>query len=97
MTALDSVLVVGASLAGHATARALRQQGFDGRLTLVGAEPERPYDRPPLSKEFLAGSLGEEHLHLEPPGESLDAEWLLGVRAEALDAHTRTVTLSDGS
>lgn len=97
MSTVDSVLIVGASLAGHATARALRQQGFDGRLTVVGEEPERPYDRPPLSKEFLAGTLDEEHLHLEPEGESLDAEWLLGVRAEALDAHNRTVTLSDGS
>ena len=96
MTGLDSVVIVGASLAGHATARALRQQGFDGRLTLVGAEAERPYDRPPLSKEFLAGTLGEEHLHLEPPGEDLDAEWVLGVEAESLDPHTRTVRLADG-
>lgn len=97
MTALGSVLVVGASLAGHATARALRQQGFDGRLTLVGAEAERPYDRPPLSKEFLAGSLDADHLQLEPPGESLDAEWLLGRPAVALDARHRSVTLADGS
>ncbi|HYP44930.1 MAG TPA: FAD-dependent oxidoreductase [Propionibacteriaceae bacterium] len=95
MSALESVLVVGASLAGHSTARALRHQGFDGRLTLVGEEPERPYDRPPLSKEFLAGTLDADHLRLEPPGESLEAQWLLGSPAVALDAHRRTVTLAD--
>ena len=72
--------IVGASLAGHATARALRRQGFDGRITLIGAEPHRPYDRPPLSKEFLAGTVGEDDLALENPGEDLAAEWLLGRR-----------------
>ena len=96
MTGLSSVVVVGASLAGHATARALRQQGFDGSITLVGEEEHRPYDRPPLSKEFLLGTLGEEHLGLEAPGEDLSAEWVLGVRAIALDPATRTVSLSDG-
>jgi NADPH-dependent 2,4-dienoyl-CoA reductase/sulfur reductase-like enzyme len=96
MSTLDSVVIVGASLAGHASARALRQQGFDGRLTLIGDEGERPYDRPPLSKEFLAGTLDEEHLSLEAPQESLDAEWVLGVAAVGLDPATRTVTLADG-
>lgn len=96
MGALDSVLVVGASLAGHATARALRAEGFDGRLTLVGGEPERPYDRPPLSKGFLAGTLDEADLALEPAGEDLQAEWLLGVRATGLDVGSRRVTLADG-
>jgi NADPH-dependent 2,4-dienoyl-CoA reductase/sulfur reductase-like enzyme len=96
VSTIDSVVVVGASLAGHATARALRQQGFDGRVTLVGDEAERPYDRPPLSKEYLAGTLDEEHLGLEAPGEDLGADWILGVRAVALDPATRTVSLSDG-
>jgi NADPH-dependent 2,4-dienoyl-CoA reductase/sulfur reductase-like enzyme len=96
VNALSSVLVVGASLAGHATARALRLQGFDGRITLVGEEAERPYDRPPLSKEYLAGTLNEEHLRLEPKRESLAADWILGVKAVALDPRTRTVSLSDG-
>jgi NADPH-dependent 2,4-dienoyl-CoA reductase/sulfur reductase-like enzyme len=93
---LSSVVIVGASLAGHATAQALRRQGFDGRVTLIGAETDRPYDRPPLSKEFLAGTLDEEHLGLEPDGEALGADWVLGVRAVALDPLARTVTLSDG-
>ncbi len=96
MGVLDSVLVVGASLAGHATARALRAEGFDGRLTLVGGEPERPYDRPPLSKGFLAGTMTEADLALEPAGEDLQAEWLLGRRAVALDPAARRVTLADG-
>ncbi|MET0695758.1 MAG: FAD-dependent oxidoreductase [Propionibacteriaceae bacterium] len=96
MSTLDSVVIVGASLAGHATARALRQQGFDGRISLIGDEPDRPYDRPPLSKEYLAGTLDEDQLGLEAPAEALDAEWILGVRATALDPGTRTVTLADG-
>ena len=73
-----SVAIVGASLAGHATARALRREGFDGTITLIGAEPHRPYDRPPLSKEFLAGTIGVDDLALENPGEDLAAQWLLG-------------------
>ncbi len=91
-----SVLVVGASLAGHSTARALRAEGFDGRITLVGAEPERPYDRPPLSKGFLAGTATEADLALEPAEENLQAEWVLGVPAAELDVAARTVTLADG-
>ena len=54
--------MIGASLAGLSAARALRRQGFDGALTIVGAEAHRPYDRPPLSKEFLAGDICEADL-----------------------------------
>jgi NADPH-dependent 2,4-dienoyl-CoA reductase/sulfur reductase-like enzyme len=92
-----SVAVVGASLAGLATARALRHLGFDGRLTLIGAEPHRPYDRPPLSKEFLAGTYTEADLALEAPGEDLAAEWRLGRRATALSTSDTAVLLDDGS
>jgi NADPH-dependent 2,4-dienoyl-CoA reductase/sulfur reductase-like enzyme len=92
-----SVCVVGASLAGLLTARALRAQGFDGRLVLVGDENHRPYDRPPLSKDFLRGVLAEADLALEADGEDLDAEWRLGVSAVGLDTATRRVTLSDGT
>ena len=73
----------GASLAGLSAARALRAQGFDGELTVVGGEARRPYDRPPLSKEFLAGDVGEDALALEADDDDLDAQWLLGVRATA--------------
>ncbi|WP_127931526.1 NAD(P)/FAD-dependent oxidoreductase [Nonomuraea polychroma] len=94
---MRSVCVVGASLAGLLTARALRAQGYDGRLILVGEEIHRPYDRPPLSKDFLRGVLDDADLALESDGEDLDAEWRLGVAAVGLNAAARRVTLSDGT
>lgn len=95
---MRAVTVVGASLAGLYAARELRAQGFDGRLVVVGAEPHQPYDRPPLSKGFLTGGTDESGLALTDPEETadLDAEWILGVRARALDARGRTVVLDDG-
>ncbi|MFH8838287.1 NAD(P)/FAD-dependent oxidoreductase [Streptomyces sp. NPDC017868] len=93
---MRTVAVVGASLAGLSAARALRKQGYDGRLVLIGDEPHRPYDRPPLSKEFLAGRVGEADLALEADGEDLGAEWLLGVRATGLDRADRSVRLANG-
>lgn len=88
--------MVGASLAGLSAARSLRKQGYDGRLVVIGDELHRPYDRPPLSKEFLAGTLGETELALETDDEDLRAEWLLGSRAVGLDRTERTVRLADG-
>ncbi|MFE9450015.1 NAD(P)/FAD-dependent oxidoreductase [Streptomyces sp. NPDC006739] len=93
---MRTVAVVGASLAGLSAARSLRNQGYDGRLVVIGDEPHRPYDRPPLSKEFLAGALDEADLALESDGEDLRAEWLLGARATALDSLRRAVRLADG-
>ncbi|MFE6625398.1 NAD(P)/FAD-dependent oxidoreductase [Streptomyces sp. NPDC008086] len=93
---MRTVAVVGASLAGLSAARSLRKQGYDGRLVVVGDELHRPYDRPPLSKEFLAGTLGEAELALETDDEDLRAEWLLGVRATGLDHARRVVRLGDG-
>ncbi|MFI6407226.1 NAD(P)/FAD-dependent oxidoreductase [Streptomyces sp. NPDC050548] len=95
---MRTVAVVGASLAGLSAARSLRKQGYDGRLVVIGDEPHRPYDRPPLSKEFLAGTLGEADLALESDDEDLRAEWLLGARAVALrvDGAERVLTLDDG-
>jgi NADPH-dependent 2,4-dienoyl-CoA reductase/sulfur reductase-like enzyme len=91
-----TVAVVGASLAGLSAARSLRKQGYDGRLVLIGDELHRPYDRPPLSKAFLAGTLDEAALALETDEEDLGAEWLLGVRATGLDHTERAVRLADG-
>ncbi|ORT56658.1 FAD-dependent oxidoreductase [Streptomyces sp. CB03238] len=91
--------VVGASLAGLYAARALRAQGFDGRLVIVGEEPHRPYDRPPLSKEFLTGDRADEdRLALTDAEEETDlaAEWLLGTRARGLDPRGRTLLLDGG-
>ncbi|MBO4257423.1 NAD(P)/FAD-dependent oxidoreductase [Streptomyces griseorubiginosus] len=93
---MRTVAVVGASLAGLSAARSLRAQGYDGRLVVIGEEFHRPYDRPPLSKEFLAGTLGEADLGLETDDEDLGAEWLLGARAVGLDARDRAVRLADG-
>ncbi|MFF7883773.1 NAD(P)/FAD-dependent oxidoreductase [Streptomyces sp. NPDC020794] len=93
---MRTVAVVGASLAGLSAARSLRKQGYDGRLVVIGDELHRPYDRPPLSKEFLAGTLGEADLSLETDDEDLRAEWLLGARAVGLDRTERAVRLADG-
>ncbi|WP_426989228.1 NAD(P)/FAD-dependent oxidoreductase [Pseudarthrobacter sp. Y6] len=99
---MQTLAIVGASLAGISAARAARAQGFAGRLILIGDEPHRPYDRPPLSKDFLAGKISPEHLRLETPEESeggdpLQAEWLLGSPARSLDTASRTITLNDGT
>jgi NADPH-dependent 2,4-dienoyl-CoA reductase/sulfur reductase-like enzyme len=89
--------IVGSSLAGLSAARALRKQGFDGRLVIIGAEPHRPYDRPPLSKSFLAGKATEDQIALEFDGENLDADWRIGLTATALRPNSRQIELSDGS
>jgi NADPH-dependent 2,4-dienoyl-CoA reductase/sulfur reductase-like enzyme len=89
---------VGASLAGLRAVETLRIDGFDGRITLVGAEAHLPYDRPPLSKKLLAGELEPERIHLRKEHEytDLDLDLRLGVRATALDATERRVALDDG-
>jgi 3-phenylpropionate/trans-cinnamate dioxygenase ferredoxin reductase component len=58
MTSDRTHVIVGASLAGAKAAETLRQEGFDGRVVLIGAEPERPYERPPQSKDYLRGERG---------------------------------------
>ncbi|MFI0465922.1 NAD(P)/FAD-dependent oxidoreductase [Saccharopolyspora sp. 5N102] len=96
---MNTVVVVGSSVAGWRAAQELREQGFDGRLVIVGAEPHRPYDRPPLSKELLAGKLQPEELALGNEQEEADlaAEWRLGVPAARLDSRRGAVVLADGS
>ncbi|MFD2417155.1 NAD(P)/FAD-dependent oxidoreductase [Amycolatopsis pigmentata] len=91
----EKIVVVGASLAGLRAAEALREQGFAGSVTLVGDEPHRPYDRPPLSKAVLAGRLDAKNTQL-PQIRPLDARWLLGVAASALDRQRRQIVLADG-
>jgi 3-phenylpropionate/trans-cinnamate dioxygenase ferredoxin reductase subunit len=95
---MRSITVVGASLAGLSTVRALRAEGYDGEIVVVGEERHAPYDRPPLSKEFLKGDLDADALALGDADEyaDLDVQWLLGERAVALDPAARTVTLAGG-
>ena len=90
------IVVVGASLAGLRGAEALRDGGYDGPLTLVGDEPHRPYDRPPLSKHVLAGELHPDATAL-PQLTRLRAQWRLGLPAVALDRDRRVVRLADGA
>ena len=94
---MRTVVVVGASLAGLRATETLRREGFDGRVVLVGAEAHFPYDRPPLSKQLLAGEWEPEDLALRrAPYDELEIELRLGVRATALDAPGRVLTLDDG-
>lgn len=90
-----TIVVVGASLAGVRAAEALRAEGFDGRLVLVGDEAHLPYDRPPLSKHVLAGTRTPEDAALPLP-DGFQVDWELGVRATALDVAGRRLTLADG-
>lgn len=94
---MNRVAVVGGSLAGVSAARALRKQGYDGELVIVGDETEPPYDRPPLSKSLLAGETGEDGIRLLREGETLDADWRTGIAATGLRPSDRAVSLSDGS
>ena len=94
----DNVVIVGASVAGVRTAEALRRRGFDARVTLIGAEPHLPYDRPPLSKAFLTGHAATDDLALLA-GEQLDRldlDLRLGQRATAVDVPARQVLLASG-
>ncbi|MGI8330262.1 FAD-dependent oxidoreductase [Actinomadura scrupuli] len=89
------IVIVGASLAGLRAAWTLRREGFTGSVTLIGDEPYEPYDRPPLSKQVLAGSIPPDHTALPRVGE-VDAEWRLGVAATGLDLDRQQVHLADG-
>jgi NADPH-dependent 2,4-dienoyl-CoA reductase/sulfur reductase-like enzyme len=90
------IVIVGASLAGLRAAEALRKEGFRGHLTIIGDEPHEPYDRPPLSKQVLAGWVRADATKL-PRMRQVDAEWRLGVAATGLDRVNGLVRLADGS
>ncbi len=98
MGTLDSIVVVGGSLAGLRGAEALRRHGYAGRLVFVGEESQRPYDRPPLSKELLRGDREPEQVALAKAEafDGLDLDLRLGARAVELDLDARTVVLDDG-
>ncbi|MFD4183439.1 NAD(P)/FAD-dependent oxidoreductase, partial [Rhodococcus sp. NPDC058514] len=90
------VVVVGAGLAGLRTAEELRRAGFDGELTLIGAEPHLPYDRPPLSKEVVRGERDDVTLKPAEFFEEQRIELRLGAAATGVDTGARTVALADG-
>jgi 3-phenylpropionate/trans-cinnamate dioxygenase ferredoxin reductase component len=96
---IDAYVIVGASLAGAKATETLREQGFDGPITLIGEETERPYERPPLSKDYLLGKADREVIYVHP--ESWYAEHgvdlRLGTRVTGLDPAAHEVSLADGS
>lgn len=95
----DGVLIVGGGLAAQRCAEALRRRGYGGPLRVACAEPDPPYDRPPLSKELLAGTVEDDSISYRPSWwyEEKQVELLLGMRAEALDPAVRTVRLDSGA
>lgn len=94
---MDSIVVVGASLAGLRTVENIRKKGYQGRLVLVGDETRTPYDRPPLSKEVLRGEWEPERIDLRRKGyEDLALDMRLGKRAIALHAASREIELEGG-
>src|SRR5690349_15386040 len=98
MAAEPSYVIVGASLAGAKAAETLREEGFGGSILLAGAEPERPYERPPLSKGYLLGRDDRESIFVHEAGwyAAHDVDLRLGVRAVRIDRPGRAVELSDG-
>ena len=91
-------LIVGASLTGAKAAEELRAAGFDGRVMLIGAEPERPYERPPLTKDYLRGESEREKAHVHPGGfyAQQEIELITGVTVTSIDPGAARVTLDDG-
>ncbi len=96
---MNSVVIVGASLAGIRCAGSLRRSGFEGSITLVGDEAHRPYDRPPLSKQYLNGDWDVDRLQLVKPDmwDDLDLALHTSNPAVRLDVGTTSVALADGS
>jgi 3-phenylpropionate/trans-cinnamate dioxygenase ferredoxin reductase component len=98
MTTDRTFVIVGASLAGAKAAETLRAEGFDERVVLIGAEDERPYERPPLSKDYLRGEAERETVYVHPEGfyAEHDIELRLGRTAVSLNVAGRELALDDG-
>jgi 3-phenylpropionate/trans-cinnamate dioxygenase ferredoxin reductase subunit len=94
----ETYVIVGAGQAGGRAAETLREEGFAGRIVLLGAEPERPYERPPLSKGYLLGATALERIYLQPAPfyAEQDIELLLGQAATAVLAREHIIELSSG-
>ncbi|MEP7157797.1 MAG: FAD-dependent oxidoreductase [Chloroflexota bacterium] len=98
MAATPSFVIVGASLAGATAAQTLRDEGFTGRITLIGDELHRPYERPPLSKGYLLGKTAKEDVFVHAAGwsDKHDIDMLLGTAATRIYRDARQVALTDG-
>ncbi|MDF1831427.1 MAG: FAD-dependent oxidoreductase [Porticoccaceae bacterium] len=94
----ETVVIVGGGQAGAQAAVSLRQEGFEGRVVLIGDEPVLPYQRPPLSKTFLAGELAKERLFIKPAAfyEKVNVEHLLGEVVRGIDTIKQEVSCSSG-
>jgi 3-phenylpropionate/trans-cinnamate dioxygenase ferredoxin reductase subunit len=99
MTTDTTYVIAGASLAGAKAAEALRAEGFDGPLILIGAESELPYERPPLSKDYLLGNVERETIYVHPRQwyAENDIDLRLGVAVTGIDPARHQVSLTDGS
>ena len=95
---MSSIIIAGAGHAGGQAAASLRQEGFEGEIVIIGDEPHIPYQRPPLSKQYLAGEHGLERVYLRPEKFYTDRNVIIrsGVRVEAIDRAAQTVATSDG-
>ena len=95
---MSSIIVIGAGHAGGQAAASLRQEGFEGEIVIIGDEPHIPYQRPPLSKQYLAGEHGLERVYLRPEKFYADRNVTIrsGVRVEAIDRAAKTVATSGG-
>ncbi|MBI3678668.1 MAG: FAD-dependent oxidoreductase [Proteobacteria bacterium] len=94
----EKIVIIGAGQAAAQAIATLRAEGFDGSLTLVGDEPFAPYQRPPLSKTYLAGTFERDRLFLKPDAFYTEAKCttIFGVAAQSIDRSTKKVTLVDG-
>ncbi|MEV0613984.1 FAD-dependent oxidoreductase [Nonomuraea sp. NPDC050404] len=96
---MATYVIVGAGLAGAKAAQTLREEGFDGEIVLIGAESERPYERPPLSKDYLQGKSEREKIFVHAPGwyAGNGVDLRLGIRVTRIEPRHHLVRLGDGS
>src|SRR5258707_7103528 len=99
MSESSAYVIAGAGLAGAKAAETLREEGFGGPVVLIGDETERPYERPPLSKEYLLGKAEREkiYVHSESWYADNDVELRLGVQVTGINPAAHEVVLADGS
>lgn len=99
MTANEALVIAGAGLAGAKAAETLRSEGFDGPVVLIGSENERPYERPPLSKDYLMGKAERDSIYVHPQDwySEHNVDLRLGAAATSIDRERHEVMLADGS